>query len=208
MPSGGYFFDCIVRQEPFDEDALNPEDNYEEFRYVSADDLDYLACSAHAAAATGFGVCAAFGGTALGDIAFVPGPSLKHPKGIRDVTEWYVSISSRQDYIHKVFEHQCEIVLANLKCIYEVVGDNIQAVFLCGTDFGTQTSAFCSVKTFENLYFPYYKRVNDWIHGHTQWKTFKHSCGAVSKFLPSFIECGSTSSIPSSARPREWNPNN
>jgi len=56
--------------------------------------------------------------------------------------------------------------------------------------FGTQTSAFCSVKTFQNLYFPYYKRVNEWVHCHTQWKTFKHSCGAVSKFLPSFIECG------------------
>jgi len=66
----------------------------------------------------------------------------------------------------------------------------VQAVFVCGTDFGTQTSAFCSVKTFNSLYFPYYKQVNDWIHAHTQWKTFKHSCGAVSKFLPSFIECG------------------
>ena len=41
-----------------------------------------------------------------------------------------------------------------------------------------------------DLYFPYYKGVNDWIHSHTSWKTFKHSCGAVSKFLPSFIEAG------------------
>jgi len=40
------------------------------------------------------------------------------------------------------------------------------------------------------LYFPYYQRVNEWIHSHTQWKTFKHSCGAVAKFLPSFIEAG------------------
>ena len=190
MPSGGYFFDCIERQEPFDEETLNPEDNCEEFRDVSEEDLDYLARSAHAAAATGLGVCAGFGGTALGDIANVPGPSLKHPKGIRDVTEWYVSISSRQDYIHKVFERQCDVALANLERIAKVVGDSIQLVYLCGTDFGTQTSAFCSVKTFESLYFPYYKRVNEWIHSHTQWKTFKHSCGAVSKFLPSFIECG------------------
>jgi len=190
MPSGGYFFDCIDRQEPFDEETLNPEDNCEEFRDVSAEDLDYLTRSAHGAAATGLGVCAGFGGTALGDIANVPGPSLKHPKGIRDVTEWYVSISSRQDYIHKVFERQCDVALANLERIAKVVGDSIQLVYLCGTDFGTQTSAFCSVKTFESLYFPYYKRVNEWIHSHTQWKTFKHSCGAVSKFLPSFIECG------------------
>jgi hypothetical protein len=190
MPRGGYFFDGIVRQEPFDEEQLNPEDNMEEFGPISQQDLDHLAFSSQQAAATGRGVCASFGGTAFGDIAFVPGPSLKHPKGIRDIAEWYVSTSSRQDYIHKVFEGQCEIALANLELIYAAVGDIIQAVFVCGTDFGTQTSAFCSVKTFQNLYSPYYKQVNDWIHTHTNWKTFKHSCGAVSKFLPSFIECG------------------
>ena len=190
MPSGGYFFDCIVRQEPIDEEKLNPEDNLEEFGPISQADLDHLARMVPAAAATGRGVIASFGGTALGDIALVPGPFLKHPKGIRDVTEWYVSTSSRQDYVHRVFERQCEIALENLERIYATVGDTVQAVFICGTDFGTQTSAFCSVKTFRDLYFPYYKQINDWIHAHTPWKTFKHSCGAVSKFIPSFIEAG------------------
>jgi hypothetical protein len=190
MPKGGYFFDCIVRQEPFDEENLNPEDNMEEFSQISQTDLDFLSRAANEAAATGRGVVAAFGGTAFGDIAQVPGPALKHPKGIRDITEWYVSTRSRQDYIHKVFAHQCAIALGNLERIYAVVGDKVQAVNLCGTDFGTQTSAFCSVKTLRDLYFPYYKQINDWIHAHTQWKTFKHSCGAVSKFIPSFIEAG------------------
>jgi hypothetical protein len=190
MPSGGYFFDCIVRQEPLDEEKLNPEDNTEEFKSVTQEDLDYLARATQEAAATGRGVAATFGGTAFGDIAMVPAPFLKHPKGIRDIAEWYVSTSSRQDYIHKVFERQCEVAIQNLERIYAVVGDSVNVIFLCGTDFGTQTSAFCSVKTFNNLYFPYYKQVCDWVHAHTPWKVFKHSCGAVSKFLPSFIEAG------------------
>ena len=190
MPKDGYFFDCIVRQEPFDEEKLNPEDNMEEFVLISEEDLGHIVRSVKAASATGRGVIASFAGTALGDIALVPGPFLKHPRGIRDIAEWYVSTSSRQGYIHKIFEHQCEIAIKNLERIYAAIGDSIQAVFICGTDFGTQTSAFCSVNTFRNLYFPYYKQINDWIHSHTQWKTFKHSCGAVSKFLPSFIEAG------------------
>jgi hypothetical protein len=190
MPRGGYFFDCIVRQEPIDEEKLNPEDNMEEFTPIKQEDIDHLARSAQEAWATGRGVIANFGGTGFGDIALVPGPFMKHPKGIRDVTEWYVSTSSRQDYIHKVFEHECEVAIKNLERIYAAVGDKVQAVFVCGTDFGTQTSAFCSVNTFRNLYFPYYKQINDWIHAHTPWKTFKHSCGAVSKFLPSLIEAG------------------
>jgi uroporphyrinogen-III decarboxylase len=66
----------------------------------------------------------------------------------------------------------------------------VDAVFLCGTDFGTQTSTFCSESTFRNLYFPYYKQMNDWIHAHTQWRTFKHSCGSVIQFIPAMIEAG------------------
>ncbi len=190
MPRGGYFFDCIIRQVPLDEERLNPEDNLEDFKPISQQEIDHLVQATRAAAATGLGVIAGFGGTAFGDIALVPGPFLKHPKGIRDVAEWYVSTRSRQDYIHRVFDHQCEIGIQNLERIYAAVGDSIQAVFVCGTDFGTQTSAFCSVGTFRDLYFPYYKRVNEWIHAHTPWKTFKHSCGAVAKFLPSFIEAG------------------
>ncbi len=190
MPSGGYFFDCIVRQEPLDEEKLNPEDNMEEFTLISQEDLDHIVRTVRAAGSTGRGVIASFGGTAFGDIALVPGPFLKHPKGIRDVTEWYVSTSSRQDYIHQIFEHQCEVAIRNLETIHAAIGNSVEAVFICGTDFGTQTSAFCSVKTFQNLYFPYYKQVASWIHAHTGWKTFKHSCGAVSKFVPSFIEAG------------------
>jgi len=190
MPRGGYFFDCIVRQDPLDEDRLNPEDNMEDFKLISAEELDHLAQSTGAVAATGLGVIAGFGGTAFGDIALVPGPFLKHPRGIRDIAEWYVSTRSRPDYIHRIFEHQCEIALQNLERIYAAIGERVQAVFVCGTDFGTQSSSFCSVTTFRDLYFPYYQRVNEWIHSHTHWKTFKHSCGAVAKFLPSFIEAG------------------
>jgi uroporphyrinogen-III decarboxylase len=37
---------------------------------------------------------------------------------------------------------------------------------------------------------PYYKQMNDWIHNNTEWKTFKHSCGAIHSFIPLFIESG------------------
>src|SRR5208337_2551108 len=114
MPKGGYFFDSIIRQEPIDEDRLNPEDNLEDFQPISQQDLDHLVRAVRDASTTGAGVIAGFGGTAFGDIALVPGPFLKHPKGIRDVAEWYVSTSSRQDYIHKIFERQCEIAIGNL----------------------------------------------------------------------------------------------
>jgi len=190
MPNGGHFFDSIMRQVPLDEERLNPDDNMEEFTLITDEELAHFVCSVEASAASGLAVIATFGGTAFGDIALVPGLNLKHPRGIRDITEWYVSTSARQDYVHKVFRHQCEIAIKNLERIHAAIGNSVDAVFICGTDFGTQTSMFCSVNTFRSLYLPYYKQVNDWIHKHTTWKTFKHSCGAVIKLIPSMIECG------------------
>lgn len=190
LPKNGFFFDTIVRQGPIDEAKLDPEDNLEEFGPVSEATLDHFDAESRRAAATGRGVIASFGGTALGDIALVPAPFLRHPKGIRDVEEWYVSTLTRRPLIHRIFERQTEIALRNLEKIHARVGDRVQAAFLCGTDFGTQQSTFCSVAAFRELYMPYYKRINDWVHRHTSWKTFKHSCGAVETLIPAFIESG------------------
>ena len=190
LPKNGFFFDTIIRQAPVDDARLDPEDNLQEFGPLSEAALDHFEAESSRAAATGRGVIASFGGTALGDIALVPAPNLKHPRGIRDVEEWYVSTLTRRPYVHKVFERQTEIALGNLARLHERVGDQVQAAFICGTDFGTQQSTFCSVAAFRELYLPYYRRINDWIHGHTGWKTFKHSCGAVRSLIPAFIEGG------------------
>jgi hypothetical protein len=190
MPAGGFFFDTIIRQEPIDDDRLNPEDNLEEFQPLSDEDLRYYKEQAKCLASSDRAVVGGIGGTAFGDIALVPGPFLKRPKGIRDVEEWYISTAVRQDYLHGIFSRQCEIAIENLKRVHDVVGNAIDVLFVCGTDFGTQTSSFCSTGTYDDLYAPYYKRVNAWIHGNTAWKTFKHSCGAVEAFIPHFIDSG------------------
>lgn len=190
MPNDGYFFDGIIRQPPIVDENLDPQDNLEEFKLISQEDVEHLRKSAAQAWSTGRAVIMSSVGTALGDVALVPGLSLKYPKGIRDVAEWYMATSSRRDYVHQVFSRQYEIGLENLKLIHQAVGEAVHALFLCGTDFGTQTSAFCSVKTFRELYFPYYEKANRWIHENTKWKVFKHSCGSVERFIPSFIEAG------------------
>ncbi|MCX6143131.1 MAG: hypothetical protein NTZ35_07915 [Ignavibacteriales bacterium] len=190
MPKGGFFFDSIIRQDPIDEETLDPRDNMEEFSAISDRTLDYFEREAIEKAGTGRAVIATFGGLAFGDIALVPAPFLKHPKGIRDIEEWYVSTLTRQPYIHEVFEKQCSVAIENLANIKARVGDLVDAAFVCGTDFGTQWSTFCSVDTYKSLYQPYYKRINDWIHLNTTWKTFKHSCGSVITLIPSFIDSG------------------
>ena len=190
MPKGGHFFDTIVRQPPIDEDKLSPEDNLEEFAPVPEAYLEHLKDAVPYAASTGRGVITWLPGTGLGDIAQVPAPFLKHPKGIRDVAEWYMSTCRRRDYIHAVFARQTEIALANLEKIHAVAGGALDVATVCGTDFGTQASSFCSEATFRELYLPYYQQVNGWIHRNTRWKTLKHSCGSVVRFLQAFVDAG------------------
>jgi hypothetical protein len=190
MPKASFFFDAINRQEPIIEEELDVNNNLEEFGLISDSDLEHWRIEVDKAYFSGKAVIAAFGGTALGDIALVPGLNLKKPKGIRDVTEWYTSTIMRPDYIKSIFEQQVEIAIENLKRIFAVVGNKVNAMFICGTDFGTQDSTFCSPEQFDDMWLPYYKKVNDWIHENTQWKTFKHSCGAVETFMDGFIRAG------------------
>jgi len=190
MPRDGYFFDALIRQEPLDEDKLDPLDNCEEFALFSDTAIEHWRGELAGARDSQRAVVASPGGMGFGDIALVPATSLKRPRGIRDVAEWYMALVDRRDYVHAIFERQCDIALKNLETFAAIAGDTVDVVFVCGTDFGTQLSQFCSLETYNTLYAPYYRRVNDWIHSRTKWKTIKHSCGAVHPLIPGFIDSG------------------
>ncbi len=191
MPAGGYFFDGIIRQDPIDETRLDPADNMEEFTLVTDDELaHYRAEARRLHTMTDRALFCTFGGLSFGDVALVPAPSLPHPRGIRDIEEWYVSTVRRPAYIEAVFERQTEVALLNLARLYEAIGDTAAVIQTNGTDFGTQNGPFCSPARYRQLYLPYQQRVNGWIHAHTPWKTFMHCCGGVEPLLESFVDAG------------------
>ncbi len=191
MPKGGFYFDSIIRQKPIDDTKLNPADNLEEFTLIGEEDLKHYEQKAtELYHNTDLAIAASFGGTGFGDIARVPGPGLKDPKGIRDIEEWYISTVMRREYIKEVFAGQVEIAIKNLVRIYQAVGDRVQVVFLDGTDLAAQNTLFCSPQTYGELYLPFSKKLNNWIHAHTKWKTMKHCCGGCEPLIEGFIEAG------------------
>ncbi len=190
MPEGGFYFDAIIRQEPFDEDQLDPADNAEEFSLLTADDIAHVKRSAEEAAEAGLAVMFVVGDTGIGDIAFVPGLKLKHPRGIRDVEQWYMSLRLRPEHVREIFEHQTEAGLDNLEAVRDACGDAITVVYVTGTDFGAQDRPFISPRLYRDLFKPFHTRVNDWIHENTSWKSFMHSDGAMWKLLPDVVEAG------------------
>lgn len=191
MPLGGHFFDAIIRQDPIDEDRLDPMNNTEEFGPLAPEDLAYYEAKArwfdeH----RDLGTILVIPGTAFGDIALVPAPWLKHPRGIRDIAEWYMSTKARRDYVRKVFEFQCDHALRNLEILIDRLGDRVQVALITGTDFGTQRGPFIAPQAYRDLFLPFHRQVNELIHRRSRWKTFIHSCGSVYRLIPDFIAAG------------------
>lgn len=192
MPKGGFYFDLLVRQEPIDEDNLNPEEwmegMYSEFTEEELAHIekqaDYLYNNTDRA------IIGNFGQGGLGDVALVPGPWLKKPKGIRDPVEYYMAHILHPEYIKGIFELQTEIALKNLELYWQAVGNKIEAIFISGTDFGSQNGPFISPDMYREIYKPFHKRINRWVHENTNWKTFFHSCGAIVDFLDDFVDAG------------------
>jgi len=191
MPKSGYFFDAIPMGNPvIDEATLKVDDNLEEFKEISESDLTYWKSMIEGYESLDKALTANFGGTALGDIALIPAVSLKDPKGIRDIADWYISSLTRPHFLKELIDRQTDIAINNLKKIFNVVGNRVDVMILCGTDFGTQNSTFCDVETYRDIWMPYYKKLTSWVHENTEWKVIKHCCGAIEILIDSFIDSG------------------
>ncbi|HHV59322.1 MAG TPA: methyltransferase [Clostridiaceae bacterium] len=192
LPKGGFFFDNIERSGDFDEDDLDAERDFgESFQVMDDETANYLEKeSIRLFEETDLAIVGNWGGGGFGDVALIPGPSLKNPRGIRKIEDWLVAHILYPDYIMEVFELQAESALKNLEIYKQAVGNRIQVINVSGTDFGTQNGAFISPEVFRKLYKPFYRKINDWIHKNTEWKTFYHSCGSIISLLDDLIDSG------------------
>lgn len=188
MPKDGFYFDDIIRQDEVDEDNLDYRDNMEEYKPITEIELQTYKTQVENLKKSGRAVLLTAGFSAMGDIATIPGHGLKYPKGIRRIEDWYTAPLLYPEFVHELFDHQSDLAIENWKKIYETVGNDIDVMYICGTDFGSQHSLISSKETFDTFFKPYYKKMNNWIHSNTNWKTLKHSCGAIAPVIPGLIE--------------------
>ena len=188
------YFDYLTRQETVDEDALNGLEDYaEQLRIMTVDDATlefYRAQADDYAANTDCGLVLNAEYANFGSASMLNGGYAKKTPGIRNFSDFLVAHYTNPEYVQEIYEAWTELAIRNLALIYQAVGDKAQAVFLSGTDFGTQKSEIMSRSMFRELYVPYYTRVNAWVHENTPWKTLYHSCGSLLNILPDLVECG------------------
>ena len=192
MPCNGFYFDNIIRQEDLSSHEFDARKDYaDQYSVFSEEDCRYYErASKHLYESTD---CAVFGNFFLGgvgDIFHLPGAWIEHPKGIRDLQDWLMAHIEHPDYVKEFFDMQTEITLKNLELYRQAVGERLVAIAVSGTDFGAQNGLLISRDCYREFYKPYHKKFNEWVHEHTSWKVFFHTCGAVTDLIEDLIEVG------------------
>ncbi|MFQ5486301.1 MAG: uroporphyrinogen decarboxylase family protein, partial [Desulfobacterales bacterium] len=110
--------------------------------------------------------------------------------GVGSFTDWMCVLLTEKQYVHELFDYQSVLCVKTLEKYTEALGGYVDVIGISGNDLGTQRCELMSPDLFHELYVPYYKRINDWIHEHTNMKTFFHSCGSIYNIMEALIECG------------------
>jgi uroporphyrinogen decarboxylase len=92
------------------------------------------------------------------------------------------------ELIHYVDDHVVEFYLKALKIFLDATGEKLSAI-LIGDDMGSQLDLMISLDHVKEFILPGAKKLIDLIHSYGV-KVIYHSCGAISRAIPTLIEAG------------------
>jgi hypothetical protein len=185
MPKGGYYFDDLSFNRG---DRIDPR----KFRPVSDIPDEHLALLAdtrrrlyddteYAILGWGYGVC--FLGLSL-----ITDRSSNVTQGLTD--EWLMMLLTEKETCHDLMDRSVEATIRCLGLVKEAVGERVFAWGIAADDSGTQRGEFIRPELWAEMMKPHYRKLCDWVHAHTSWKVFLHSCGSVANLISHFIEAG------------------
>ena len=184
MPGDGYYFDFLrptMASRRIDPDAFRPSAT------VTDEELDRMAKRGRFLyentdkAILGWGACLSVIG-----LSALMGDNIT--QGSLD--EWMVMLMSEKETAHEMMARAADATIGRMELFHQAVGDYCFAWGVGSDDAGTQRGEFVSPDLFEEMVVPHYKRVCDWVHANTNWKTYLHSCGSIYRYIPSWIEAG------------------
>jgi len=183
MPKDGFYFDTIERVEGLEpairgRHALGgvlPDPTKARYPLMTEGELEFARRQARCL----------FEET---DKALMGNPHLNITE-IGSFEDWFILLVTEPNYVADCYGQQAESIIENLALYHEAVGERLTGLYL-GQDFGTQMGEMISPRTFRQLLAPFYQRIFEWVHAHTTWKVFFHSCGSIYRIIPDLIEIG------------------
>ncbi len=184
MPKDGFYFDFIrptMSSKRIDPDAFQPNDTVDDV------ELEIMARRAKSLyentdkALLGWGACISM----LGLSALLAD---NITQGSLD--EWLIMLMKEKETAHDMMGRYVDAVIKKTKLYHQAVGDYCFAWGVASDDAGTQRGELIAPDLFVEMIKPHYKRLCDWVHNNTNWKTYLHSCGSIYHYIPEWIDAG------------------
>ncbi len=108
---------------------------------------------------------------------------------LRRIDNFLMDLCADQKNVERLLDALMEVHLSTLEKVCEAVGD-VCDILRFGDDLGTNDGPFMSPEVYRRFFKPRHARLCEYVHSHSQMKTFLHSCGSIYKLLPDLIEAG------------------
>ena len=184
MPKGGLYFDFVtpaMTGARLDPDSFKPIDNVPDEKLEMMAQRGKFLFENTDKAILGWGACITMVG-----LSALLGPNIA--QGM--LNEWMCLLMTEKQTAHEMMDRYVDATIKCIELFHEAVGDYCFAWGIGADDAGTQRSEFISTELFKEMIKPHYKKLCDWVHKNTNWKTFLHSCGSIHKFIPEWIDAG------------------
>ena len=178
MPRGGYYFDMPALTESLPDWRPPPLAQVRTEHLLTTQELEHMQARAEHLRKTT-------------DKALMLGPwdSTGLP-WVGSIPDFLMLMLTEKAYVRDMFAARTEVAIANLEKLAACLGDTVDIIGMEGNDFGAQNTELFSPELFEDLFVPFLRVQNDWVHRHTRWKTWYHCCGSITRILPMMIDCG------------------
>ena len=184
MPKNGFYFDFIrptMAQVRIDPKAFHPCDTVSEEELAQFAEYGRILYENTDKALLGWGASISL----VGLSALI---SENITQGSLD--EWLCLLLTEKETAHEMMGRYVDAVIKRLALYHQAVGDTCFAWGVASDDAGTQNGELLAPELFREMIKPHYRRLCDWVHTHTRWKTYLHSCGSIYHLIPEWIEAG------------------
>ena len=108
---------------------------------------------------------------------------------IRRIDNFLMDLLLEPEKVEGLLDALMERHLATLEKVCRAVGD-VADVIRFGDDLGTDTGPFMQPDLYRQLFKPRHRILCDYVHAHSDMRTFLHSCGSIDLVIPDLIEAG------------------
>jgi uroporphyrinogen-III decarboxylase len=185
MPRNGFYFDDMafntgrgIRPEEFNPPTSLPEET-----------LELLAkYGRHLYRDTEYALLGWGGGVCFLGLSLITDRKANVTMGMP--SEWMVMLMTEKETCHEMMDRAVEASISCFRLLYQAIGDCCFAWGIASDDSGTQRGEFINPDLWEEMIKPHYRRLCEWVHKNTRWKTFLHCCGSIYHLIPHFIDAG------------------